>query len=120
MSHKTILVVDDEPNSLFVTSQILMDQSYQVVTADNGKQALDMLRKEKVNAVITDERMPGMSGMDVLREAKNMIPGFRSSFSPVMEPYRSRLMHLKLAPSTFLKNPSVKIWRSFIPLSKML
>ena len=32
----TILVVDDEPNSLFVTSQILKDQSYQVITAENG------------------------------------------------------------------------------------
>ncbi|KPJ57732.1 MAG: chemotaxis protein CheY, partial [Deltaproteobacteria bacterium DG_8] len=37
MSKKTILVVDDEPNSLFVTSQILKDQSYQVITAENGR-----------------------------------------------------------------------------------
>ena len=36
MSNKTILVVDDEPNSLFVTSQLLKDQSYDVITADNG------------------------------------------------------------------------------------
>ena len=70
MSDKTILVVDDEPNSLFVTSQLLIDQSYQVVTADNGRKALDTLRKEKINAVITDERMPGMSGMEVLQETK--------------------------------------------------
>ncbi len=70
MASKTILVVDDEPNSLFVTSQILKDQSYQVVTAENGKLALEILRDEKINLVVTDERMPGISGMEVLRETK--------------------------------------------------
>ncbi|MBW1856008.1 MAG: response regulator, partial [Deltaproteobacteria bacterium] len=68
MPKKTILVVDDEPNSLFVTSQILKDQAYQVVTAEDGNSALDILRANKVNLVVTDERMPGISGMEVLRE----------------------------------------------------
>ena len=70
MPKKTILVVDDEPNSLFVTSQILKDQAYQVVTAEDGNSALDILRANKVNLVVTDERMPGISGMEVLRETK--------------------------------------------------
>jgi len=70
MAKKTILVVDDEPNSLFVTSQILIDQSYDVITAENGMAALDILRREKINLVITDERMPGINGMKVLRETK--------------------------------------------------
>jgi DNA-binding NtrC family response regulator len=70
MSKKTILVVDDEPNSLFVTSQILKDQDYQVITADNGESALKKLKNEKVNLVVTDERMPGISGMEVLQETK--------------------------------------------------
>ena len=70
MPKKTILVVDDEPNSLFVTSQILKDQSYQVVTAEDGNSALGKLREEKINLVVTDERMPGISGMEVLRETK--------------------------------------------------
>jgi two-component system NtrC family response regulator len=70
MARKTILVVDDEPNSLFVTSQILKDHSYQVITAENGNSALDILKDEKVNLVVTDERMPDISGMEVLRETK--------------------------------------------------
>ena len=70
MASKTILVVDDEPNSLFVTSQILKDQSYQVVTAENGRSALEKLRGERINLVVTDERMPDISGMEVLRETK--------------------------------------------------
>jgi DNA-binding NtrC family response regulator len=70
LASKTILVVDDEPNSLFVTSQILKDQSYQVITAENGKSALEKLKDKKVNLVVTDERMPGISGMEVLQETK--------------------------------------------------
>ncbi len=70
MNKKTILVVDDEPNSLFVTSQLLKDQSYQVLTAEDGKSALNKIREEKINLVVTDERMPGISGMEVLRETK--------------------------------------------------
>ena len=70
MSQQTILVVDDEPNALFVTSQILKDQSYQVITAENGMAALDILKAQQINLVITDERMPGISGMEVLKETK--------------------------------------------------
>jgi len=70
MNKKTILVVDDEPNSLFVTSQLLKDQSYQVITAENGESALNKLKDERVSLVVTDERMPGISGMEVLRETK--------------------------------------------------
>ncbi len=72
MPEKTILVVDDEPNSLFVTSQLLKDQSYEVITAENGTSALNTLKEEKINLVITDERMPGISGMEVLRQAKKL------------------------------------------------
>jgi len=70
MAGEKILLVDDEPNSLFVTSQILMEQSYQVITADNGMEALNKLKAEKINVVITDERMPDISGMEVLSEIK--------------------------------------------------
>ena len=72
MPEKTILVVDDEPNSLFVTSQLLKDQSYEVITADNGTSALNKLKEGKINLVITDERMPGISGMEVLRQTKKL------------------------------------------------
>ncbi len=72
MPEKTILVVDDEPNSLFVTSQLLKDQSYEVITAENGTAALNKLLEGKINLVITDERMPGISGMEVLRQTKKL------------------------------------------------
>ena len=75
MAKKTILVVDDEPNSLFVTSQILKDQAYDVITAENGMIALEKIKDLKnINVVITDERMPGITGMEVLKETKKIDP----------------------------------------------
>jgi DNA-binding NtrC family response regulator len=70
MEGKSVLVVDDEPNSLFALSRILEDEGFRVITAQNGKSALRKLKKEVVNVVVTDERMPDLGGMEVLREVK--------------------------------------------------
>jgi two-component system NtrC family response regulator len=75
MLSASILVVDDDPNSLFGICQILKDEGYQVVPAGNGKDALEKLKANGINVVITDERMPDLTGMDVLSEIKKMDPG---------------------------------------------
>jgi two-component system NtrC family response regulator len=70
MIQPSILVVDDEPNSLFGICQILIDEGYQVIPAENGKEALERLKTDLINIVITDEKMPDLSGMDLLCEVK--------------------------------------------------
>jgi two-component system NtrC family response regulator len=75
MLNTSILVVDDDPNSLFGICQILKDEGYQVVPAGNGKDALEKLKANGFNMVITDERMPDLTGMDLLSEVKKMDPG---------------------------------------------
>jgi DNA-binding NtrC family response regulator len=70
MDGKSILVVDDEPNSLFALSRILEDEGFRVITAQNGKSALAKLKKEMVNVIVTDERMPDLGGMELLKEVK--------------------------------------------------
>jgi two-component system NtrC family response regulator len=75
MLSASILVVDDDPNSLFGICQILKDEGYQVVPAGNGKDALDKLKANGINIVITDEKMPDLTGMDLLSEIKKMDPG---------------------------------------------
>ena len=70
MLQPCLLVVDDEPNSLLVITQVLKEEGYQVISASNGKEALELLEKKAVHLVITDEKMPGLSGMDLLYEIK--------------------------------------------------
>lgn len=69
-----ILVVDDEPNSLFGICQVLTDEGYRVISTGNGKEALERLKADSVNLIITDEKMSGLSGMDLLAEAKKTDP----------------------------------------------
>jgi two-component system NtrC family response regulator len=75
MLSASILVVDDDPNSLFGICQILKDEGYQVVPAGNGTDALEKLKTNGINMVITDERMPDLTGMELLGEIKKMDPG---------------------------------------------
>ncbi len=75
MTNASILVVDDDPNSLFGVCQILKDEGYEVIPAGNGKDALQRLRANAINMVITDEKMPDLTGTQLLAEIKKMDPG---------------------------------------------
>ncbi len=68
----TILVVDDEENAREGLSKILSKEGYRVETAANGKEAIDTLKRQRYELVITDMRMPLMDGFEVLREIKKM------------------------------------------------
>jgi two-component system NtrC family response regulator len=74
MGTPNILVVDDDPHSLFGLCQILTDEGYQVIPAENGKAALDRLKANSINIIITDEKMPDQSGMELLSEVKKIDP----------------------------------------------
>src|SRR3990172_8638653 len=67
-----VLVVDDEPNSLFGVCQILTDEGFRAIPARNGIEALEVLKKDGVNVIVTDERMPDLTGMELLSEVKKM------------------------------------------------
>jgi two-component system NtrC family response regulator len=68
--HPSILVVDDEPNSLFGICQVLNDEGFQTISAKNGIEALEKLKTNSVNLIITDEKMPDLSGTELLLEVK--------------------------------------------------
>jgi CheY-like chemotaxis protein len=65
MEKKTILVVDDEPDVLNVLARGLSGQGYEVLTADNGKDALMITRQVHPDLVILDVLMPDISGGSV-------------------------------------------------------
>ncbi|MCW5829155.1 MAG: sigma-54-dependent Fis family transcriptional regulator [Deltaproteobacteria bacterium] len=73
-SDYSILVVDDEPNMRKVLSALLGGEGYDVETADSGAKALDMLRQDQFHAMITDLRMPGMDGLELLRKSRQFQP----------------------------------------------
>lgn len=63
----TILIVDDDPNILELLQESLEDLSFKVVKALNGKEALAVLRAQKVDCLVTDISMPEMDGPELIR-----------------------------------------------------
>ena len=61
----TILVVDDAPLNVKLLHLILKDAGYRVLEASNGPEALEIMRREKPDAMVLDVRMPGMTGYEV-------------------------------------------------------
>ena len=66
MSYR-ILAVDDEPDVLSLVKLALKTEGYEVLTATNGKDALDIANKEKPDAIVLDIMMPEMNGMEVFQ-----------------------------------------------------
>jgi two-component system alkaline phosphatase synthesis response regulator PhoP len=73
-----ILVVDDEPDILEFIEYNLTKEGYQVILAENGKEAIKMAKKEKPNLVVLDIMMPDIDGVEVCRELRTM-PEFKDT-----------------------------------------
>jgi two-component system response regulator PilR (NtrC family) len=67
-----ILVVDDERSMRELLAIVLRREGYEVSLAENGRQAIDFLERESIDLLISDIKMPDMSGVDVLRVAKKI------------------------------------------------
>jgi DNA-binding response OmpR family regulator len=63
---KKILIADDEPNLLLLSSMIFKDAGYEVITAINGEEAIDKFKSEAPDLVITDLMMPKKNGHEVI------------------------------------------------------
>jgi len=70
----SILLVDDEPDILEFLEQYLQDMGMDVSTTTSAQDALQQLRKKSFDMVISDIRMPEMSGVELLKETKKLTP----------------------------------------------
>lgn len=68
---KRILAVDDEPNMRRLLEISLRQAGYQALSAANGRDALDILKTEQVDLVVSDLHMPGMSGLELLKQIRS-------------------------------------------------
>jgi signal transduction histidine kinase len=69
----TILYVDDEESNLRIFKNTFR-HDYNIVTATSGKEGLEVLDNESIDLILTDQRMPGMSGIDFLKRAIDKYP----------------------------------------------
>jgi diguanylate cyclase (GGDEF)-like protein/PAS domain S-box-containing protein len=71
---RTLLLVDDEPNILAALRRQMRSFGCRVLTAPGGREGLALLETEEVDVIVSDQRMPGMTGVEFLRAVKNSHP----------------------------------------------
>jgi DNA-binding NtrC family response regulator len=71
----SILIVDDDLNVLEVLDARLQSAGFHTYKAENGRDALRLIKDTKIDLLISDMKMPGMSGMEVLSKARDLQPG---------------------------------------------
>ena len=71
---KTILFVDDEPQILKSITRLFIDTEYEVITAQSGEEALNILESKKVDVIVSDMKMPKMNGYELLSKVKIRFP----------------------------------------------
>ncbi|MBD3648151.1 MAG: response regulator [Pseudomonadales bacterium] len=69
-----ILVIDDEPQARKFIATVLEGEGFNVSTASNGKEALDLIRHERFDLVVTDLYMPETDGMETIMELRKIHP----------------------------------------------
>ncbi len=74
MEKMKMMLVDDEERFLSTTEKLLSKKGFSVVTAQSGADALEMLERSLIHVVILDVKMPGMDGIETLREIKRRHP----------------------------------------------
>ncbi|MFH7319845.1 EAL domain-containing protein [Desulfurivibrio sp. D14AmB] len=71
---RTLLIVDDEPHVLSALQRLFSDEGYRVLAAADAAEGLRLLAENRVQVIISDQRMPGMSGIEFLSRVKDIYP----------------------------------------------
>jgi CheY-like chemotaxis protein len=106
-SKKHILVIDDEPTWLKITSHILRSRGYDVLTAGSGTEALKALTNFKPDLIFSDVRMPGMNGFDLVDNLKRL-PGTSATpviFFSAIDDYDARKVARTLGAVDYIVKP---------------
>ncbi|MBD2465891.1 response regulator transcription factor [Oscillatoria sp. FACHB-1407] len=79
--HKRLLLIDDDPNLILLVKDYLEFRGYEVITAENGQEALEVLQKETPDMIICDVMMPQMDGYSLVEHVRK---DPRTSWIPVL------------------------------------
>lgn len=100
-----VLVVDDEEAVRNVVAMELARAEYDVETADNGAAAVERLREQNYDLLITDLKMPGMDGLTVIREARRQSSGIAIVIITGYSTEASAIEAINLGVSGYLTKP---------------
>ena len=100
-----ILIVDDEPDLCHIFKRFLEVDGYRCLTATGGEEALELLAENEIFLVITDINMPGMSGIDLLREVGARYPEVAVLMLSAVDDRKVAVQSLQLGAFTYMIKP---------------
>ncbi len=100
-----ILLAEDDPNTRKGLAQILSDEGYETLVADNGETALELFRREKPDAVCLDVMMPGRDGYAVCRELRRLDDQVPILFISAKSEEIDKVLGLELGADDFIVKP---------------
>ncbi len=100
-----ILVVDDEDSLRGIVKEILTDSGYLVDEAPDGKQALELVRKNSYDVIISDIRMPEVSGIELLEEVKKFNPNIEVIMMTSHASVETAIKAIRLGAYDYLTKP---------------
>jgi twitching motility two-component system response regulator PilH len=102
-----VLIVDDSPATIFTLKKLIEDCGHEVVTAENGEQALEVASREQPQVILMDIVMPGMSGFQATRKlSKNQSTnGIPVIFVSMKDGEADRIWGLRQGASAYVTKP---------------
>lgn len=107
--NESILLVDDEKQILSSLKRLFAPRGYRVFLAESGQEALSILAEEEINLLVTDVRMPGMNGFELLTTVKEKYP---SIIRIVLSGYADESMVIQIQRNNLAKRYLLKPWKN--------
>ncbi|MBI2869508.1 MAG: acetate--CoA ligase [Chloroflexi bacterium] len=104
-NHKPVLIVDDEPIMRESLSDWLGSRGFTVATAEDGPQALDMIKDQDFSVVVMDLRLPGKDGIKVLKEAQEIKPDLKGIIITAYPSVSSSTRAIRVGAYDYLVKP---------------
>ena len=105
MSEARVLVVDDEKSMRDLLAITLQKAGYEVTLAEGGAAAIEAIRRDPFDAIITDLRMPKVDGLQVLRSAKEQSPDTAVIMVTAMASTETAVEAMKLGAYDYITKP---------------
>jgi DNA-binding NtrC family response regulator len=100
-----VLIVEDDPDIRNILALFLGEKGFQVKVADAGDRALAMLAEEPMDLILSDVRMPGMSGLELLRNLKERDPELQLVLMSAYSNVRDAVEAIQLGAADYVEKP---------------
>ena len=105
MAREKILVIDDEPDIGWLFSKILSEEGYKVLISLNGEEGISKIKKEKPDLVFLDLKLPGMDGIEILKEIRTFNKDLLVIVLTAYETVKTAVEAMKLGAVDYLSKP---------------